>query len=371
MKTKTLILPVILAGLLAACGSTQVDPMNPATPNPSLTGPYRVLSNDVFELPGEARYLSFTPTETEGAGSAELLTADATGVLGCVDLVWARFSENTLAVSFPSSIGEEVQGSALLLLTEWRDTQLVLRDEWGAEIVLAPVDEVPSASRCSVADITTRVATNVRTAFRGGLIFDGTRLWTNAEGLPGAVTLNPDTGTMGEESVPVGGDASWVHAVEGGAFWGFCGCGHNQRVALADNQFTAIDEIDTDADFDSKIHVDAIAKNGTTLLLMGRGANGGKLLRVNAQPEPDVLLEVIELDEGRKSGMTVHDGDLWYITWTLGQVLVRFDLDTNRAIQTFQLPDDSYWHGLAHDGESLLVLRRYDESSELVEISNL
>lgn len=377
-NTMMLLLSVALPAALSValcvatgCGTTQVGGAPTPTPETSIAGSWRVLSDDVLiDLTGEAGYMRFTATG-DNSGTADLFASDATGVLGCAQMLYAGLSENTLAVAFPSSLNDgEVEGGTRVLMTERVDDRLILRDEWGAQIVLQPVDDVPQSAQCRTPELTTRVTTNVQTGFRSGLVFDGTKLWTNGDGLPGAVTLDPTTGALGAESVPLDGDAYWIHAIEGGAFWGFCGCGDNRRVALADNQFTPIDTIDTHADFDSRIHVDAIAKQGDTLLLAGRAADGGKLLRVNAQAEPDVLLEVLPLDPGRKSALMMYDGDLWMITTSLGQVLVRFDLETSQAIETYQLPSEMYWHGLAYDGQSLLMLGNTDETSDLVEITN-
>lgn len=82
---------------------------------------------------------------------------------------------------------------------------------------------------------------------------------------------------------------------------------------------------------------------------------------VDADAEPDVLLDSSPFDVGFIAGMASDGADLWVINNDLGTpeaiAILRIDPTTLEVVETFRTPDANVeWMGIAFVGERMFLL---------------
>lgn len=305
--------------------------------------------------------------DPRGAGRL-LFRQDESGVLTCDEILHARSGDVVMLESGRSTFWPPTR---LLLASRSDANTLLLREAGGATATFSRIAAV--AEDCLRLTVERRFdGLPVVPHHFSGLAYDGTSLWYEADegsGSGRAYPVNPATGVLG---TPVDlarfTQFSHVHAMQSGDFWTHCGCGVGQEAQRQTAAGTTVDTIDT-RDLGDEIGIYAIAYDPVARVLYLHGSSysrgKGRLLRVDSDAEPDVLLGAADLPVSL-AGMTWDGTQLWgLIGGSLG--VVRIDPATNRAVATYEVPDASVeWQGIAAVGSRLYLIGRKDGAGVLV-----
>jgi hypothetical protein len=306
----------------------------------------------------------------DSTGSLTLRSAD-TGVLTCGSLLHATAGPSLLLDLTQLSLG-----SRLLLFAQPDGNTLQLRDTAGATAAYGRVAAVPPELQCGTFTVNARFdgLPVVPDGF-SGLAFDGTSLWYEQDNTGMVFPINPGTGVLGAPiDLGVASQFTHVHAMQGADFWTHCGCGNNQSAERRTMAAATVDAVNTDTDLSDFIAIDAIAYDtvGNVLYLHGFSFDRGisRLLRVNSNAEPDVLLGAADFSLFLNS-MTWDGANLWALVGSSPQAVIRIDVNAARAVATFAVPDNSVqWQGIAAVGSQLFLIGRSGATGVLVGVSH-
>jgi len=261
-------------------------------------------------------------------------------------------------------------GNGTLVLDDWgfvletRVYRFALEGDDGLRLVDA-VGHTASFDRATAVDADKECGSLVRGAlFTGlpqpaqssGLAFDGSELWyTESNYTDRIVSVDPATGSTG---APLTLSNAYVHAAQSADFWTHCNCGGSEEAFRVTRAGQLADEVKTPTELGEEISVEAIAFDAASGALWLHGwndANQGRLMKVDAGGEPDVLLQAFDLDASI-TGMTFAGSSLCGLN-VYGQSVVRIDPATGQVTGTFLIPDRSaYWRGIAAVGSQLFLL---------------
>jgi hypothetical protein len=313
------------------------------------TGVWEFTGGTLFDstgLDGE-----FLVLEADGTGRANLSGGDG-AVLTCAPLRYSLGTGRTLVLDDMNSVlGTRVYRSEL------EGDGLELVDALGRTARFARASAVDPDRDCRTLVSSALVKGLPQPNQPSGLVYDGSELWYGEDDTERIVPVDPATGSAGP-SVPL--DGGWhVHAALGnGDFWGHCACGGSEEAGRVTRAGQQVDLVETGRELGEELSVEAVAVDPATGVLWLYGwndANQGRLFRVDASGEPDVLLEAFDLD-AYVTGMTFGGGSLWLMN-AEAQTVMRVDPATGQVTGTFLIPDRSaYWRGVAAVGGRLFFL---------------
>lgn len=351
---------VALAALLAACTQEQGGPGTP-TPDapPALEGVWRPSGGGAALDLGEVTltFLALGGGGREAVSGAGTLHGRATADIPVCDaLIFAALSADTVAIYAVDALA--VGGSVQLLLYDRPDADtLTLTNEDGVQQTFTRTDAVPAEDECSAA--TPRLEADgleLELASFANLLSDGVTLWVvGRDGSAYPVDLATDSLGGG---TPLG---SYEQAVtmQGASFWAHCGCGGSEDIKRVQLGGVELDAFDTATDLGQDIGIRVGAFDGTSLWLGGFADAGGfRLLRIDSDAEPDVLLGNVEL-QLRPQAIAALGSELWAVVTVVGPKLVRLDPATGGVSRVLDLPDPEgfgSYRGLAARGSELYLL---------------
>lgn|GEM_PF-807663 len=315
--------------------------------------------------------LQFLTFNTDGTA---LLTFQktGTGVLRCNQAFFATIDASSLIIEAPG-----LTDSTRLLHYQLTDANsLTLTDSRGASSTLTRVTEVPVEFQCQTLTILRTFENLLDPDGFTGLAYDGTLLWYEEEDNRLIHPFDPATGTFGPPVLLDNSQFSHVHAMQGADFWAHCGCGNGEDVQRRTQADVLVDTVNTNTDLGNQISVRGIAFDSTANVLWLHGFSFNdrvnRFLRVNAEVEPDVLLEAVDFDVILTS--IAFDGtNLWGILgFGPGQEIVQIDPATFQAIATFESPNPQVsWRGIAATGTGTLFLLGETDSGQgiIIEVS--
>jgi hypothetical protein len=228
------------------------------------------------------------------------------------------------------------------------------------------LESVPDEAHCREFTVVQRYEGLPEPDSWSGLAHDGTSLWYTEDGSSNLVPIDPATGAPGA-LVAFGTAFQIVYAAQGADLWVTQGgTPEAQRRTTGD---LLVDSVHTQTDLGHRIQVIAIAfdEAGGVLWLYGDPDTGpSELLRVDADAEPDVLIDARAFDLSLDA-LTWDGTYLWGLRGS-GHI-VRIDPDTLAVLETYLQPDDSdEWEGIAAVGGHLFVIGEPDSGGTLLEL---
>ena len=199
---------------------------------------------------------------------------------------------------------------------------------------------------------------NVPSSF-SGLAFDGSMLWfTDKADTTKLFPINSSTGTLGTAVIlsNVGG-FSKLKEIQGGDFWVICACGGSISIERRTTADVLVDQIDVPTDLGPNISIDAAAYDPTARVLWIYGTDRdddlGRILKIDSDAEPDVLLDVSVVAVSVKD-ITWDGTFLWALA--SGQTIVQLSVDPIRIVATYQSPMPSLtFQGIAAGGGNIFL----------------
>ena len=323
----------------------------------SLSGVWHYSEGPLFESSGFVP--EFIVLNQDGTGRMNLQTPQ-TKVLACGSFVYSRGMTPTLTIDLSGfSIGNGVQVFPYELEGE---NTLRLTDHTGEMTTFNRVEEVDPAFECGIVSKDSQFDNLPEPDGFTGLAYDGTSLWYEENNTRMIYPVNPLTGATGAPVSLSGSQFSHVHAMQGDNFWAHCGCGGSQEAQRRTMADMEVDEVDTGTDLGDEISIRGIAydETGNVLWLQGFSFDEGirKLLKVNSNLEPDVLISSVELNISLSS-MAWDGTHLWGLASSFPQVIVKINPNTAQSIGTFSIPDTSVqWYGIASVSTQLFLIGR-------------
>jgi hypothetical protein len=309
----------------------------------------------------------FLVLNADGTGNLNLREPN-TGVLTCGGLFHST-SEAALVLDL-SQFGF---GTPVLLTSQPDGSTLALREVGGDSATFTRA--AAAGAQCSAFTVNARFdGLSVVPDGFSGLAFDGASLWYEEDNTGMVFPIDPATGVLGTP-VDLGSSSQFthVHAMQGTDFWAHCGCGGSQDAQRRTMAGATVDSVDTETDLADRIGIRGIAYDGVgnVLFLHGRSANTGvqRLLRVNSNAEPDVLLGAVDFPVPLRS-MTWDGANLWAIVSFSPPVVIRVDVNTATATATYAVPDATVeWQGIAAVGSHLFLVGRKSDKGVLINVS--
>lgn len=317
-------------------------------PPPALDGVWEHTSGTFFEDEFVPAYLELLP---DGTGTV-FARAESSGLEICPTLLYG-FAGDVLTLSLDGV------DPRLYRLERPDDDSLSLITVDGETISFTRTSDVPADARCFVPAAMTLTTSLSPSAHQfGTMAFDGSDLWYTTKDSR-VVQVDPATLTT------TGGFAltgyRYVDALQDGDIWANCGCGNSTDLARKTAADVQVDVVSAGVLLgESPVAIRGAEWTGTHLLLVTFGFNDGRrrLLRVDSEAEPDVLVSSVDLDMPAQGLALASDGTLWTISVALDRpVLVRFDPATGMALDTLPLPADiAYWHGVTAGAGAIWVI---------------
>jgi hypothetical protein len=357
---------MIAAGGFLACneddGSTSFDLADPSGTWEHVAGELPLLSES---LPAgvDLRYLVLAPDRTGGLHAQMIGTG---GGPWCQDLIYSRTVDSGLVLQVYDD-GGHVQRKMLVGFDREADT-LRLGDGRGHAAIFAARDAVPAELDCFRLSVLSRRELGNYPASGTGLAYDGALLiYTREDPETILDRIDPETGIAGTPlNLPF--PFTLVQATEDAtSLWTVCRC--SPAVAVRrDADGSELDRIDTQT-FANPINIRSLAhdETGNVLWLHGLDATGpSRLLRVDSDAEPDVLIRSVNLDLYLEA-MTWNGDALWAVDSTSGrQAVLEIDPVQAQVVRTYRSPDpDLSLRAIGAVGNRLFLLAR-DRSSSAV-----
>jgi hypothetical protein len=324
------------------------------------TGIWEFTGGTLFEDTGYAA--EFLVLEPDGSGRLNLSSGDGPA-LTCGPLRYSVGASQSLVLDdFGLALGTRVFGFELE-----GDDRLELVDAVGRRASFERASAVDPDRDCG--DLVKQALhKGLPDPQQAGLVFDGTALYYGEDSENALVAVDPATGTAGGLLRYQG---NYVHAAaSGGDFWTYCGCGENEEAIRTNRDGDqTVDTVETGVELREEIGIEAIASDPVTGVLWLFGwtdESQGRLLKVDASGEPDVLLAAFDLDASI-TGLSFGGNALWAMN-SYGQTLMRIDPATGAVTATFLLPDRSAnWRSIAAVDDQLFLLGdRVDQGALLV-----
>jgi hypothetical protein len=308
------------------------------------TGIWEVTGGSLFASSGqEVRFL-----ELDADGTGQLYARqEASGVLACgLTAIHAQLGSNVISID-------------LLGLRSYRfempdDDTLILSDANEVTLEMTRTSAVPDGDRCVVVegDLVELEEGVVPDYWSGLAVKDDTTLWF--AGQDGEIQqVNPADGTAGP---PLAHDGyRYIQTAVDGDFWAHCACGDIRDMHLyTPGNPTPIEMIDT-AELE-QIGVYGVAWDGTTLWVGGYKYDSGTggFLHIGGSPGARTVLGSFDFNPAPKS-IAARGEELWALVSNYSSALVQIDLETEKAMATYQLPIGVYWTGLTSDGTGLYL----------------
>jgi hypothetical protein len=306
----------------------------------------------------EAEYLVLDP---DGSGRVNLSGGDGP-VLSCGTLRYSVGAGQSLVVDdFGFLLGTRVFGYELE-----GDSTLKLVDAVGRTASFERASAVDPEKECGKLVEQKLFKALPDPNQPSGLVFDGNDLYYNEDGGSYLVPIDPVTGAPGTRLPFDGGN---VHAAAPvGDFWTHCACGGNGEAMRVTRNGQTVDTIQTWIELGEGIGIEAIASEpatGVVWLFGWTEDDQGRLLKVDASGEPDVLLEAFDLDASI-TGMSFGGNALWALDWN-GPSVLRIDPATGAVNATFLLPDRyASWRSIAAVGRTLFVAGEHLDDGALL-----
>jgi hypothetical protein len=333
-----------------ACKSNETQVGSLAGGDPS--GIWAFDSGTIFDASGLEPL--FLVLDADGTGRLNASGGDG-GVITCASLAYSLGVNSTLVLDLPSF--SEISATRVHPYTLGAST-LELRDAAGRTGSFTRADAVDPAAECGTLTQAALFTGLPEPSFFSGLAYDGANLRYEEDNTGNVFPVDPATGAAGTPILLDNTQFTHVHAVQDGDFWTHCGCGGSEEAGRVTALDSLVDEVETESELGDEIGVRAIAYDATGGVLWLHGSNDagqGRLLKVDASGEPDVLLTAFDLD-AFLSGLAFDGTSLWGVNF-FGQSLVRIDPATGTATGNFRIPNTSAtWSGVAVVDSELALL---------------
>jgi hypothetical protein len=309
----------------------------------------------------------FLVLDQDGTGRLNAGGGDG-GVITCASLAYSVGVNSTLVMELPSF--GEFSATRVHPYTLAAST-LELRDASGRSGSFTRADAVDPAAECGTLSQTALFTGLPEPEDFSGLAFDGVSLHYEEENTGNVFPVDPATGVAGTPILLDSSQFTHVHAVQDGDFWTHCGCGGSPEAGRVTAADVLVDEVQTDTELGDEISVRGIAFDpaGGVLWLHGTNDAGqGRLLKVDASGEPDLLVTAFDLD-AFFSGLAFDGTSLWGLN-APGQSLVRIDPATGVATGNFRIPNTSAdWTGVAAVDSELVLLGSSGSEGVILKVS--
>ena len=327
---------------------------------PPLSGIWEPTEGDLFAFASgfDFRFLELNDDST---GTA-FLEHSKTKSLFCLDLIYARLSDETLSIdleAFATVSGILPQNFRY----EVDDASLTLSDAAGRSQDFSRVEAVPETSRCSsFSEVTAYSGLGASPSYGTGLAYDGALLWFGGQGFFTDLfhSFDPSTGALVSPFPTRPSGFAEVHAYENSHFW-FPGTTTSTIASRRDMNDVEDDTIDTDVDLSHKLFIDAMAWDGEFLWLAGQSDASRRRDFLKVDTATKLLLSENRFDI-ELNALTWDGGHFWAIVAQSASPIVKIDPATFQTVASYEIPGvDPYFHdyvGIAAVGEDLYILVR-------------
>ncbi len=362
------------------------DPINTNGPDPVNTnGPDPINTNGEVAFPTDAELLKGSWKHESGAalnehredfyltyiefnddGLATVFYEDfSTQAKECNSAIYVHTDENELILSSVSD------SPKVLTFTIVDENTLELTDGELQTSTFVRETNVPNEFRCHTLREGVRHELPFRIDSSAEMANDGVSLWvTGRQNGYSHYPIDPSTGVVGE---PVEfGFARQTRFMQDGDNWSTCGCGGNTDLDRYAANSTATTDTFRTSTIGELLYIRAAAQNPADkiILLHGRDPSSDrrKFATVNAEVEPDTMLDNVEFDLFLAS--LAFDGEL---VWAMrGRHLMLIDPVEYVVVATYRLPDPTVnWYGVTVLGTDIWIvgINGDSETSTLMRVS--
>lgn len=324
---------------------------------PPIDGVWEPAAGDLFAFSSgfDFRFLELNDDST---GTA-FLEHSKTSSLFCLDLIYARLSDETLSIeleAFDTISGILPQN----FLYEVDDASLSLSDASGRSQDFSRVEAVPETSRCrSFSEVTTYAGLGANPLSRTGLVYDGALLWFGGQGFFTELfrSFDPSTAELVSPFPTRPSSYAEVHAYENSHFW--FPATTNTIASRRDADDVEDDTVDTELDLSHKLFIDAMAWDGEFLWLAGQSDSNRRhsFLKVDTATKALVSENRFDIE---LNGLTWDGEYFWAVVALSASPIVKIDPATFQTVATYEIPGvDPFFHdylGIAAVGGELYIL---------------
>jgi len=332
-----------------------------------VTGTWQRVSGKIFASTSissnTTNHVEYIIIDGDGTGGLVLRDSDI-NLLVCGNVTYGALSNSIIfdLSSFNTAVeGGFVSGQKTLVYSFTDANTIEFTDAGGNESIYSRVAAVPDAAKCKTLGLGNRFTFGVRPVSSwGSMAYDGAFLWFAEQGTASLYPINPANGALGAANVLPGG-YSYIICCQGTDYWGTCACGSVSDVKRKTQAGADVDTVDTAAaPISSQLTINCGAwdANNNVLWLAGSNslANESRLVRINSNANPNVLIGVTRFNVGLR-GLTFRNGELWGLTSAFPQSVIRIDTATFKITDTYSVPDLSIqWVGIAAAGTQLHLL---------------
>lgn len=348
-------------------GASDPDPTpSPGQPNPPekpvdvprVTGVWERTNGNFLDYETFGRDLEYLVFSDTGVVTV-IVREPESNILMCFESLFSRLSDDALFISNGGSQTEGIRGSQIVFFSMADDDSLELIDDTrGTLTTFRRAAELPEESQCGTLIETGRFDGYPEPHYATGLAFDGTSLFYTADSND-ILPIDPTTGAVGTP-ITLATGSRFVQAVQSDDFWLNCYCSTAEFIKRRTRAGTDVDIV-TSAELGMEFFAKAAAfdESEKILYVLGEDESAGRastILKVNAESEPDVLLDAAPLGYFNIDAATMHDGALFAV---LGypQQIVQIDPATLKAVKSFAIPTEFIeWYGIASVGDDLVML---------------
>lgn len=325
-----------------------IDPQ----PGPAIAGVWQVVSGELLSsnITGDPRFLEFNQDGT----ALVHFVAEPTGALTCMP---GKFIDFGAAINLQHAGDDE----AFLLFTRLTDDNtLVMGDADGELMSLTRVAEVPAAFRCGELAEVRRFSLPFEPDTGSGLAHQVAPVGINhpvlwySDFVRSFVAVDPRNGAI-DAHFSLTNSILLVHATQGQALWGHCGCGNDNDLSAITAAGASLDDVAAVPLFGVRPESVAYDNVRSELWFAGRDPVSRQftLTQLKTDGEPDRLLSKRPFSV--VDSMSFDAGRLWVLA--SGNTVIEMDPVSGRAIRSFLIPDLSIrWTGLAVVGPQIFVL---------------
>lgn len=304
--------------------------------------------------------------EFDGDGTGMMFLKDSeTNLLVCGGINYGAALPNSIILdlsTFSTAVeGGFASGQKTLVYTFPDANTIAFVDAGGNESTYSRADSVPDDAKCKTLGLGNRFTFGVRPVSSwGSMAYDGASLWFTEQSTANLYPINPANGALGAAKTLAGG-YSYLIACQGTDFWGSCACGSVSDVKRKTQAGVDVDVVDTAAaPISSQLTINCGAWDANNNVLWLAGSNSvaseSRLMRINSNANPNVLIGVTRFNISMRA-LTFRGTELWGVTSSYPQSVVKIDTSTFKVIDTYAVPDLSVqWAGIAVVGTQLQLL---------------
>jgi len=365
------------------------QPGDPNTPTPPDGDP----TPEPFKIVGMWKRVSgdFALASEFAGGKVEYLTMRADGTLDvtirneqtlalmCFSGLYSELAERSMLMDFGFSgfASAGFQGASLAIYDMPDNDTLEMTENGEVESVFERVAEIPTEDQCKPLIVVDTVDQLPEPDFPTNLVLvNEIFMYANDNVNRELVRVSKNDGMMLAPLAILSGVHQYPITSQGDDLWNQCNCASDTIIERITQASVSVDEVTGTelglADFD--IETAAFDDQNKLLYVAGRDfdLNRNQILKVNAEVEPDVLVEAFEFELPFEA--MAFSGDDLYILGGFPYHVYRVNPDTMKVVESFSLPFSftSEPQGIVVDGETIYLLqddfRNRPNSGEIVRL---